>query len=93
MKPIVALMITGLLASTAALAQEGKPAPETPAATTPSGAESNGDHPAKKAVHHKRKKHKAPMTKAEGDTKSGMKAPTESTMPATSSYDTTTGKK
>jgi len=88
MKPIVALMITGFLASTAALAQESKmAAPATPAATAPSAETPTGDQPAKKAAHHKRKKHKAPMAKAEGDTKSGMKSSTESTKPATPSSD------
>jgi hypothetical protein len=76
MKPIVALMITGLLASTAALAQESKmaaPAPAAPAATTPSAEAPIGEHPAtKKTTHHKKKKaHKDSMAKTEGDTKSG----------------------
>ena len=89
MKPIVALMITGLLASTAALAQESKmAAPATPAVTAPSAKAPTGDQPAKKAAHHKKKKsHKASMAKAEGDTKSGMKSSTESTKPATPSSD------
>jgi hypothetical protein len=84
MKPIVALMITGLLASSAAMAQDSKmaaPAPAAPAATTPAAGAPNGDQPAKKTAHHKKRKaHKSSMAKAEGDTKSGMKS-TESTKP------------
>jgi hypothetical protein len=86
MKPIVALMITGLLASSAVMAQDsnskmGTPAPAAPAATAPSAGTANGDQPAKKSAHHRKKKsHK--MAKAEGgDTKSGMKSSTESTKP------------
>ena len=88
MKPIVALMITGLLASTAALAQESKmntPAPASPAASAPSASSPSGDQPTKKTAHHKagkKKSHKASMAKTEGDTKSGMKSSTESTSPA-----------
>jgi hypothetical protein len=87
MKTIVALMITGLLASTAALAQESKmAAPAAPAATAHSAEAPTGDQPAKK--HHKKKKtHKASMAKAEGDTKSGMKSSTDSTKPAAPSSD------
>ncbi len=89
MKQIVALMITGLLASTAALAQESKmaaPAPAAPAATAPSAAAPTGDQPAKKSAHHKKKRsHKSSMAKAEGDTKSGMKPSMESTKPEAAS--------
>ena len=49
-KPIVALMITGLLASTAALAQEKAATPAAPAAAAPSAAEPAGDKSAKKAA-------------------------------------------
>ena len=85
MKTIVALMITGLLASTASLAQESKmAAPATPAATEPSAGAPTGDQTTKKTAHHKKKKsHKSSMAKAEGDTKSGMKSSTESTKPET----------
>jgi hypothetical protein len=87
MKPIVALMITGLLASSAAMAQDSKmAAPATPAATAPSAGAPTGDQPAKKSAHHKKKKsHKSSMAKAEGDTKSGMKSSTEPTKPEAAS--------
>jgi hypothetical protein len=84
MKPIVTLMITGLLAGSAAMAQDTKgAAPATPAATAPSAGSSTGDQPTKKSAHHKKKKsHKSSMAKAEGgDMKSGMKSSTESTKP------------
>jgi basic membrane lipoprotein Med (substrate-binding protein (PBP1-ABC) superfamily) len=87
MKSIVALIITGLLASTAALAQDSKmAAPAAPAATQPSAESPTGDQPAKKSAHHKKKKaHKSSMAKAEGDTKSGMKSTTEPTKPEAAS--------
>ena len=62
MKPIVALMITGLLASGAVLAQDSKMAAPAPAASAPSTAAPTGDQPAKKSAHHKRK-HKAAIAK------------------------------
>jgi len=79
MKRIAALMISGFLASAAALAQDSKmaaPAPATPAATSPSGAAPEGDQATKKKAHRatKKKAHKA-MTdktaaaKTEGDMK------------------------
>ncbi|TMH76855.1 MAG: hypothetical protein E6H52_05515 [Betaproteobacteria bacterium] len=85
MKPIVALMITGLLASGAVLAQDSKMAAPAPAASAPSTAAPTGDQPAKKSAHHKRK-HKAAIAKTEGDTKkSDMKpsAPMAPMAPAT----------
>ena len=87
MKPIVALMITGLLASTAALAQDSKMAAPAPAASAPSTMAPTGDQPTKKSAHHKKKKsHKAAMAKTEGDMKkSEMKpsAPMAPMAPAT----------
>jgi hypothetical protein len=84
MKSILALMVAGLLASTAALAQDSKMGAPA-AATAPSAAAPTGDQPAKKMAHHKKKKgHKGAMAKAEGDTKkSGMAPSTESSKPAT----------
>jgi len=76
MKPIVALMITGLLASTAALAQDSKMAAPAPAASAPSTMAPTGDQPAKKSAHHKKKKsHKAAMAKTEGDMKKSEMKP------------------
>jgi hypothetical protein len=92
MKPIVALMITGLLASAAALADQPvtvAQAPATPAATAPSGAAPTGDQPAKKQAHHKKKTHKSTMAKAPTDKaptdtkKSDTKPATEMAKPAT----------
>ena len=87
MKPIVALMITGLLASSAAMAQESKmAAPATPAATAPS-AESPSSDQTKKTAHHKKKKSRKQMAR-EGDMKSGMKSTTEPTKPEAASSET-----
>jgi hypothetical protein len=69
MKSLIALMITGLLASTGALAQESKSAaPAAPAAAAPAAGAPAGEEPAKKPAHHKKKHHKA-MAKAETDSK------------------------
>jgi len=86
MKPIVALMITGLLASTAALAQDSKMAAPAPAASAPRRCPDR--RPTRQEVgHHKKKKsHKAAMAKTEGDMKkSEMKpsAPMAPMAPAT----------
>ena len=77
MKSILALMVAGLLASTAAVAQEKMAAPAgTPEATAPSG-----EQPAKKTAHHKRKRvHKSAMAKDDaGMKKSEAKTPGDST--------------
>ena len=85
MKSIVALMITGVLASATALADQPTTiaqAPATPAATAPSGAAPS--EPAKKQAHHKKKAKKTTMAKAPGDMKkSDTKPATEMAKPAT----------
>jgi hypothetical protein len=71
MKSLIALMITGLLASAGALAQESKsaaPAPAAPAAAAPSAGAPTGEEPAKKAAHHRKKHHRA-MAKADTEAK------------------------
>ena len=85
MKSLVALLITGLLASAGALAQESKsaaPAPAAPAAAAPSAAAPTGEEPAKKSSHHKRKKHKSSLAKAETDTKKSGTTSTDMAKPA-----------
>jgi hypothetical protein len=71
MKRIVALMISGLVASTGALAQETKmaaPAPAAPAAApAPTTAAPAGEQPAKKKQHKKKQHKKVASTKTEGD--------------------------
>jgi hypothetical protein len=86
MKPIVALMITGVLASATALADQPTTiaqAPATPAAATaPSGAAPS--EAVKKQAHHKKKVKKTTMAKAPGDMKkSDTKPATEMAKPAT----------
>lgn len=84
MKPIVALMITGLLASSAAMAQESKmAAPAAPAATAPSAEPSTGDQPAKKSAHHKKKKSRAAMARADAEKKGAAKPSTDAGKPET----------
>jgi hypothetical protein len=65
MKRIFAVLISGLLASAGALAQDSKmaaPAPATPAATTPSAAAPSADQTKKR---HPKKKHKVATAKAD----------------------------
>jgi hypothetical protein len=84
MKSLVALMITGLLASAGALAQESKsaaPAPAAPAAAAPSAAAPAGEEPAKKTAHHKKKKHKA-VAKTDTDTTKSGAMSTDAAKPA-----------
>lgn len=84
MKSIVALMITGVLASATALADQPMTVAQAPAATSPSGASPTGDQPAKKQAHHRKKTKKTTMATAPTDTKkSGAKPATEMAKPAT----------
>jgi hypothetical protein len=92
MKPIVALMISGLLASTAALAAEPTTlaqAPATPAATAPAATAPAGEQSAKKAATHKKKRkaHKAATAKADSEKKADMAPATEAAKPTTPSSD------
>lgn len=85
MKRFAALMVSGLLASTAAFAQDKMaapaPAPATPAATSPSGMAPAGDTTKKKSSHHstKKKTHKT-ATASTGDTKKSADAPAAAPM-------------
>jgi uncharacterized protein YdeI (BOF family) len=75
MKRILALMISGLMVSTAALAQDSKMnTPGSTTATSPSGS-GTGAEPAKKMTH-KKKKHKSTMAKADGEMKKSDTKPT-----------------
>src|ERR1700747_3219784 len=59
MKSLIALMISGLLASTCAMAQDSKMAAPTAPAAAPSAAAPAGEEPAKKTTHKKKKSRRA----------------------------------